>query len=118
VVPNTSGPVPGRANVSYELAQRTKAVAHGGMGLICRLVAWAGLAEEIDSSLSLLAIHRLYFESDHVLNVAYNALCGGTTLDDIEARRRDRVFLDGIGAESLPTRLPPATSAGASTKTP
>jgi len=44
----------------------------------------------------------LNFESDHVLNVAYNALCGGATLDDIEARRGDRVFLDGIGAPSLP----------------
>jgi hypothetical protein len=102
VVPNFSGPVVGRANISYELAERTKAVAHGGMGLICRLVAWAGLAAEIDASLELLKIHRPYFESDHVLNIAYNALCGGATLDDIEARRQDRVFLDGIGAASLP----------------
>ncbi|MGH9004370.1 MAG: IS1380 family transposase, partial [Acidimicrobiia bacterium] len=38
----------------------------------------------------------------HVLNIAYNVLCGGATLDDIEARRQDRVFLDGIGAASLP----------------
>ena len=37
-----------------------------------------------------------------MLNVAYNALCGGATLDDIEAQRNDRVFLDGIGADSLP----------------
>ena len=37
-----------------------------------------------------------------MLNVAYNALCGGATLDDIEAQRGDRVFLGGIGAESLP----------------
>jgi hypothetical protein len=102
VVPNTQGRVLGRANISYELAERTRAVAHGGMGLVCRLVAKTGLAEEIDSSLHLLKIHRPYFESDHVLNIAYNALCGGTTLDDIEARRADRVFLDGIGAESLP----------------
>lgn len=102
VVPNASGPVLGRANISYELAARTKAVAHGGMGMIARLVEWSGLAREIDSSLALLKIHRPYFESDHVLNIAYNALCGGTTLDDIEARRGDRVFLDGIGAMSLP----------------
>ena len=102
VVPNVSGPVLGRAKISYELAERTKAVAHGGMGMIARLVAWASLADEIDSSLSLLKIHRPYFESDHVLNIAYNALCGGATLDDIEARRQDRVFLDGIGATSLP----------------
>jgi len=102
VVPNPSGPVLGRANISYELAERTKAVAHGGMGLICRLVTFSGLADEIDSSLQLLKIHKPYFESDHVLNIAYNALCGGATLDDIEARRQDRVFLDGIGAQSLP----------------
>ena len=102
VVANPGRPVLGRAKIAYELAERTKAVAHGGMGMIARLVAWAGLADEIDSSLSLLKIHRPYFESDHVLNIAYNALCGGATLDDIEARRQDRVFLDGIGANSLP----------------
>ena len=60
------------------------------------------MADEIDSSLHLLKIHRPYYESDHVLNIAYNALCGGVTLDDIEARRTDRVFLEGIGAQSLP----------------
>jgi hypothetical protein len=72
------------------------------MGMICRLVEWAGLADEIDAVIDLLKIHRPYHESDHVLNIAYNALCGGRTLDDIEARRCDRVFLDGIGAKSLP----------------
>ena len=102
VTTNTSGPVIGRANISYELAERTKAVAHGGMGMITRLVERTGLAQEIDESLELLKIHRPYYESDHVLNIAYNALCGGMTLTDIEARRGDRVFLDGIGAESLP----------------
>jgi hypothetical protein len=102
VAPNFGGPVIGRANISYELAERTRAVVHGGMGAIVRLVENVGLAAEIDTSLELLKIHRPYTESDHVLNIAYNALCGGTTLDDIEARRGDRVFLDGIGAKSLP----------------
>lgn len=102
VAPNTAGPVIGRANISYEMAERTKAVAHGGMGAILRLVERVGLAAEIDATLDLLKIHRPYSESDHVLNIAYNALCGGATLDDIEARRTDRVFLDGIGAVSLP----------------
>jgi len=50
----------------------------------------------------LLAQHRPYHESDHVLNIAYNALCGGSCLEDIEARRRDAVFLDGLGAAALP----------------
>lgn len=49
-----------------------------------------------------MAQHRPYHGSDHVLNIAYNALCGGTRLEDIEARRQDAVFLDGLGAASLP----------------
>lgn len=102
VQPNPDGPVLGRASVTYELAERTRGVAHGGMGMIQKLVAEVGLAEAIDDRLHLLAMHRPYFESDHVLNIVYNALCGGTRLEHIEARRCDRVFLDGLGAPSLP----------------
>ena len=47
-------------------------------------------------------------ESDHVLNFAYNALCNGTCLDDIELRRNDVVFLDALGAD----RIPDPTTAG------
>lgn len=102
VAPNSSGPVLGRANISYELAGRTRAVAHGGIGMVAKVVKKLGLAEEIDASVHLLASHRPYYESDHVVNIAYNALCGARTLGDIEARRGDQVFLDGIGADSLP----------------
>jgi hypothetical protein len=102
VAPNLAGPLLGRASISYELSERAGAVANGGMGLISRLVDHVGLAREIDSSLHLLKLHKPYYESDHVLNVAYNALCGGRRLDDIEHRRNDAVFLDGIGAKSLP----------------
>lgn len=102
VGPNPSGPVLGRAPIRYELAERTKGTAHGGMGMIARLVSNVGLAGEIDATLHLLKVHRPYHESDHVLNIAYNALCGGTRLDDIELRRTDRVFLDGLGAAALP----------------
>ena len=79
--------------------RRSPTVAWGSSAAWRRGPGWP---QEIDSSLALLKIHRPYHESDHVLNIAYNALCGGTTLNDIEARRGDRVFLDGIGAESLP----------------
>jgi hypothetical protein len=102
VGPNFSGPVLGRANIVYELAERSKAVSHGGVGLVARLVEEVGLAKEVGSSLRLLKAHRPYYESDHVLNIAYNALCGGRRLEDIELRRRDRVFLDALGVESLP----------------
>jgi len=102
VRPNMTGPVLGRANIAYELSARTKATAHGGIGAIAKLVNSCGLANEIDSSLELLKLHKPYYESDHVLNIAYNILCGGQRLEDIEARRCDRVFLDGLGIESLP----------------
>jgi hypothetical protein len=61
-----------------------------------------GLAGEINSAVQVLASHRPYWESDHVLNIAVNALCGGVRLEDIEARRNDAVFLDGLGVDSLP----------------
>ena len=102
VVANFDGPVLGRANIGYELSERTKGTAHGGIGMIAKLVDAVGLSEEIDSSVSLLKLHKPYHESDHVLNIAYNALCGGQRLQDIELRRGDAVFLDGLGTKSLP----------------
>ena len=102
VVLNLGSPVLGRANIAYELAERTRGSAHGGMGMIAKLVEAVGLATEIDSSLHLLKLHKPYHESDHVLNIAYNTLCGGQRLQDIELRRGDAVFLDGLGTKSLP----------------
>src|SRR5262249_27390891 len=49
-----------------------------------------------------LAVHRPYHESDHVLNIAYNVVCGGRTLEDIELRRNDEVFLDALGVDAIP----------------
>lgn len=102
VAPNFAGPLLGQVNIAYELSTRTKGISHGGMGMIAKVVERAGLAEAIDSSLHLLKIHKPYHESDHVLNVAYNSLCGGRTLDDIELRRNDAVFLDALAVASLP----------------
>jgi hypothetical protein len=102
VAPNLAGPLLQGAPIRYEWAERDRGVAHGGIGMIARLVEAIGLACEIDASLELLKVHRPYHESDHVLNIAYNALCGGTRLEDIETRRTDAVFLDGLGTPSLP----------------
>ena len=90
------------SNIHYELAQKTSATAHGGIGAIHGLVRKTGLAKRIDEKVHLLKTHAPYHESDHVLNIAYNALCGGRRLDDIELRRNDRVFLDALGAKSIP----------------
>lgn len=99
---NMGGPVLGGAGIRYELADKTAEIACGGIGAIHRMVRQLGLQKRIDDSLHLLKIHHPYHESDHVLSLAYNVVCGGRTLDDIEVRRNDRVFLDALGAESIP----------------
>lgn len=61
-----------------------------------------GLVDALDTRLPILERRRPYSEADHVLNIAYNALCGGHVLDDIEVRRNDRAFLDALGARTIP----------------
>src|SRR2546426_10788211 len=75
------------ANIHYEMAERGRGVAHGGIGAIHALAQRLGLIDAIDRRLHLLKIHLPFHESDHVLNVAYNALCEGTCLQEIELRR-------------------------------
>lgn len=99
---NGGAPVLGGAGIEYEIADRTRAIAHGGIGVIQRVVRNSRLARKIDARLDLLKIHKPYHESDHVLNIAYNALFGGQRLEDIELRRKDRVLLDALGTTSLP----------------
>jgi hypothetical protein len=96
------------SNIHYDVADKTRAIAPGGIGAILLLVKKLGLAEAIDERLHLLKYHLPYHESDHVLNFAYNALCHGTCLDDIELRRNDIAFLDALGAD----RIPDPTTAG------
>jgi Transposase DDE domain group 1 len=95
-------------NIHYEIADRSRAISHGGIGAVHALAHDLGLIDAIDRRLHLLKIHLPYHESDHVLNIAYNALCGGTCLEDLELRRRDEVFLDALGAR----RIPDPTTAG------
>src|SRR5215218_3388205 len=71
----------------HHAAGKTQAIPWGGIGAIQLLVRKLGLAEAIDDRLHLLKYHLPYHESDHVLNFAYNVLCNGTCLDDIELRR-------------------------------
>lgn len=75
---------------------------YGGLGVMHDLARRVGLVRALDDRLRILRQHRPYFDSDHVLNLAYNALCGGRVLQDIEVRRNDAVFLDALGARSIP----------------
>ena len=95
-------------NIHYEIGDRCRGLAHGGIGAIHVLARQLGLIDAIDNRLHLLKLHLPFHESDHVLNFAYNALCDGTCLQDIELRRNDEVFLDALGAR----RIPDPTTAG------
>jgi hypothetical protein len=97
-----AGPIFNEANVKYELADKSRGVVYGGAGLMLQLAKQVGLVEAIDRRVQLLKIHCPYHESDHVLNLALNALCEGTCLQDIELRRNDDVFLDALGVAALP----------------
>ena len=85
-----------------EVADRTRALAHGGIGAVHDVVLSSGLVGRLDEGLRLLKYHRPYYESDHVLNIAYNLLCGGERLDDLELLRNDEVYLDALGVEAIP----------------
>jgi hypothetical protein len=96
------------ANIQYEIGERSRGISYGGIGAIHTLAQRLGLMDAIDRRLHVLKIHLPFHESDHVLNLAYNALCEGICLQDIELRRNDEAFLDALGAR----RIPDPTTAG------
>jgi hypothetical protein len=103
-----SQPMMTARTIHYEIAERTRGIASGGLGLIHALARRLGLIDAIDRRLQLLKIHLPYHESDHVLALAYLPLCGGTCLQDLELLRHDEVLLDALGAR----RIPDPTTAG------
>ena len=96
------------SNIDYDVAQRTRGLGVGGIGVMHLLAKQSGLVEAIDQNLQLLKVHLPYHESDHVLNIAYNILSGGDCIEDIELLRNDEVYLDALGAQ----RIPDPTTAG------
>ena len=101
-------PMLAASNIHYEMSSRVAGLGCGGVGAMHLLVQRAGLVEDLDRSLHLLKVHLPYHESDHVLNIAYNILAGGQRLDDLELRRQDESYLNGLAAQ----RIPDPTTAG------
>jgi hypothetical protein len=95
-------------NVRYEIAARIEAMPCGGIGLIHEMVRAIGLAGRIDERVHVFKRHFPYHESDHVLNLAYNVLCGGTRLEDLERLRSNEAYLNTLGCD----RVPDPTTAG------
>ena len=95
-------------NVQYEHSDRVRGLTSGGIGAMHRVAQHTGLVDAIDRHVEVLKVALPYHESDHVLGIAYNVLCGGTCLQDIELRRQDEVYLDALGTQ----RIPDPTTAG------
>ena len=95
-------------NRHYEISDKAQGLHCGGIGAVHLLVQQLGLADAIDRDLHLLKRHLPYFESDHVLNLTYNLLAGGTCLQDLERLRNNENYLDVLDAQ----RIPDPTTAG------
>jgi hypothetical protein len=106
--PERDQPMMAATNIHYELADRVQGLSAGGLGAMLLLTRKTGLISDIDHNLHLLKRHLPYHESDHVLNIAFNILAGGTRIEHLELRRNDEVYLDALGAE----RIPDPTTAG------
>lgn len=96
------------SNIHFELSDRSQAVSCGGVGLMFAVAQKLDLVQSINDGLNLLRVHQPYSESDHVLNIAFNVLAGGTRLEHIERRRSDEAYLNAIGA----IRIPDPTTSG------
>lgn len=91
-----------------ELAEKTQAVACGGLAIVQQMVRQVGLADSINRRCPVFKKHMPYSEADHVLNIAFNLIAGGTCLEHLELRRNDEAYLHLLGAQ----RIPDPTTAG------
>jgi len=100
--PEQPQPMLSGSNIHYEMANRAQAVSCGGIGAVHLLAQKIGLVDPINDQVQVLKRHLPYHESDHVLTVAYNTIAGGMRIEDLELRRANEAFLNGLGAQRLP----------------
>jgi hypothetical protein len=100
--PRREGPEFTSEAAQFEFGDRVNAISCGGIGVMHNLVQRLGLPRALDEELQLLKQHRPYKESDHILNIVYNILAGGRTLDDLELLRNDLNYLEALGARAIP----------------
>lgn len=105
---DTTEPMFGSSSINLEISDRISAVHCGGIGIIRELVNRFGIPDMINKNVKVFKRHKPYFESDHILNMAYNIACGGTCIEDIELLRNNETYMDAMSAK----RIPDPTTAG------
>ncbi len=58
------------SNIHYEMADRARGLAYGGIGGMQLLARQTGLVKAIDDKLKLFKRHLPHCESDYILNIA------------------------------------------------
>lgn len=96
------------STIKHELSNRNSAISFGGIGLVHNLMNAFDFTRLINENVNVLKCHKPYFESDHILNLVYNLICGGTCIEDIELLRNSIPYMDGLGTG----RIPDPTTAG------
>jgi hypothetical protein len=102
-----SGPVLRHPKLQLS-SEASDTTPYGGLALAASLVRSLGIARDLDRELSLLAAHRPFHESDHVLTHVYNLYTGGTCIEDIADLQTSEPVRRMLGAE----RIPDPTTAG------
>ena len=92
----------------FELSEKQQAISCGGLGMITQVVRQTKLRHYLNLTAAVLKLHAPYDEADHILNIAFNILAGGSCLEHLEHRRTDEAYLDALGSR----RIPDPTTAG------
>ena len=102
-----SGPVLRHPKLQFTI-EPSDTTPYGGLALAASLVRSLGIAKDLNRDLSLLASHRPFNESDHVLTHVYNLYAGGTCIEDIGDLQTSEPVRRILGAN----RIPDPTTAG------
>ena len=81
-----------------------------------QLAQRVGLIEAIDQQVEVLRVHLPYHESDHMLGIAYNLLCGGRVCRILSSGGRMRCISMPWARSGFRIRPPLAISAAALTR--
>lgn len=103
----STAPVLGLSTRKFDVSSNTRVIPAGGLGLVAELVKATKLAESVNK-IGLLSKNLPYYESDHILTLVYNLICGGTCIADSELLRSNQTYLDSLQA----TRLPGSSTLG------